>query len=143
MIRVNNYRILLVGAIALLSGLALGCEAPGVGDPCTPEIIPAGGFNNAEAYLETSSVQCRTRVCLVYKLAGYPDGACPIGEPCASQEETDRRIFCSCRCRAPAGSDSPTCECGEGYSCEEVLDVGDEGARGSYCIKNEIVEEAS
>ena len=126
-----------------MSGLTMGCEAPGVGDPCTPEIIPAGGFNSAEAYLETSSVQCRTRVCLVYKLSGYPDGACPAGETCASAQETDERIFCSCRCRAPAGSQSPTCECPDGYSCEEVLDVGDEGARGSYCIPTPIVETQS
>ena len=62
--------------LAAFSMLA-GCTAPGIGDPCIPESIPEGGFVGSEAYLETSSVQCRTRVCMVYQLTGVPIGAAP------------------------------------------------------------------
>lgn len=144
-------------AAVLMTTLALGCEAPGVGDPCNPESIPEGGFNDSEAYLETSSVQCRTRVCMVYKLPGYPsiclrrneDGSCaeedckaPAGATCATAEETDDAVYCTCRCKAPPGSTASTCECPDGYSCIEVLDseFAGEGIRGSYCVKSRTVD---
>ncbi len=63
--------LLVIGLLAF-GPAAVGCNAPGVGDPCTPENIPSDGFNGSEAYLETSSVQCRTRVCMVYQLQGDP-----------------------------------------------------------------------
>ena len=62
-----------------LAGLALAltaCTGSPVGDPCIPESIPAGGFDAQEVYLETSSVQCRTRVCMVYRLQGNPELVC-------------------------------------------------------------------
>ncbi len=133
----------LCAAAALVMASTLGCEAPGVGDPCNPESIPEGGFVRTEAYLETSSVQCRTRVCMVYKLPGYPADSCPAGAVCASPEETEDRIYCTCRCKAPAGSTASTCECPENYDCVEVLDsefAGD-GIRGSYCVKSSTVSE--
>jgi hypothetical protein len=129
-----------------------GCEAPGVGDPCEPESIPEGGFVPSEAYLETSSVQCRTRVCMVYQLPGYPnrENDCdpatlprrPDGSPatCATQGETEERVYCTCRCDAPAG-DASTCECPDEYDCVEVLDseFAGPGIRGSYCVKSNTV----
>ena len=122
-----------------------GCEAPGVGDPCEPESIPEMGFVASEAYLETSSVQCRTRVCMVYQLPGYPnrDGTCDparVGGPCATPGETEERVYCTCRCDAPAG-DATTCECPDGYDCVEVLDseFAGPGIRGSYCVKSNTV----
>jgi hypothetical protein len=143
--------------VALLAALgAVGCEAPGVGDPCTPESVPPCvrdaegvlrcGFNDREAYLETSSVQCRTRVCMVYKLSGDPNRI--LGESpecltdstgCVTQDAVDDRVYCTCRCRAPAGVDTTVCECPEGFACEEVLELGGDGIRGSYCVRSSTV----
>jgi hypothetical protein len=141
-------------AAASLVGLLVGCEAPGVGDPCTPEQIPAGGFVASEAYLETSSVQCRTRVCMVYRLAGIPqfqlpdgsfscDVAGPDGASCATQEDTEARVYCTCRCDAPQGASATLCDCPEDtHSCVEVIDneKAGLGVRGSYCVRNGTFE---
>lgn len=134
--------------VALFMGLSLtGCEAPGVGDPCLPEAVPEGGFRDTESYLETSSVQCRTRVCMVYKLEGDPrpvceddpngtTAGCPAPGDLADPAEAEERIFCTCRCDGP--SNTTNCECPSGFSCEEVLDLGGDGIRGSYCIPKSI-----
>ena len=50
------------------------CGAPAVGDPCLPEQVPDDGFEISEAYIESSSVQCQTRVCMVWKLQGGAPG---------------------------------------------------------------------
>lgn len=132
------------------AALSLGCEAPGVGDPCDPENVPVGGFQSSESYLETSSVQCRTRVCMVYELQG--DTRCESGESCDNpidpNENCDpiadnckaQRVYCTCRCAAPAGSTTSTCECPDGYTCEEILELGGDGIRGSYCVKSATIK---
>ncbi len=131
-----------------------GCDAPGVGDPCIPESIPEGGFVGSEAYLETSSVQCRTRVCMVYRLDGVPFGAPPCETPadvaanpelCANQGQTDDRVYCTCRCDAPPESTATLCECPEGFLCTEVIDQPGAGLgiRGSYCVKANTVDPES
>lgn len=138
----------------------MGCEAPGVGDPCRPENVPQGGFQPSEAYLETSSVQCQTRVCMVYKLSGNTehilgefencdaeDGNCVNDSPDCDDGDTvadncmPGRVYCTCRCDAPAGSSTTTCECPDGYACEEVVATNAAGAgvRGSYCVKKNTV----
>jgi hypothetical protein len=130
-----------------------GCEAPGVGDPCIPESIPEGGFVGSEAYLETSSVQCRTRVCMVYRLDGVPFGApgCETAEQvamnpdCAGQGATDERVHCTCRCDAPPESTATLCECPDGFACTEVIDQPGAGLglRGSYCVREGIADPES
>src|SRR4030095_507999 len=85
--------------------VAVGCEAEGVGDPCEPEVVPEGGFRQEEAYLETSSVQCRTRICMVYKLGGDPREGCdPKTTTCADQAQIAEKVYCTCRCGAPSGA---------------------------------------
>ena len=133
-------------AIALL---ATACADTGVGDACVPEQVPAGGFLATETYLETSSVQCATRVCLVRGLMGDPNNLqeddCPLdpedaaaGEStCVLESEVEESVYCSCRCAAPAGSSVPTCGCPGGFKCEEVLETGGDGLRGSYCVREE------
>jgi len=59
----------LVTLVTLMVG---GCQTSGVGDPCIPQAIPAGGFRDGDTVIETTSVMCRTRVCLVYKFTGDP-----------------------------------------------------------------------
>jgi hypothetical protein len=112
--------------IAVLSGLnATGC-ATGVGDPCVPEQIPEGGFDENEAYIETSSVQCETRVCGVFKFEGDPRQQ--------DQRIVEDRIYCTCRCKAPS-KEFATCECPDDFECVEVLELGGKGVRGSYCVR--------
>lgn len=139
-------RLLLVTASIGL--VCVGCQTSGVGDPCDPENIPEGGFNGAEAYLETSSVQCRTRVCMVYQLAGDPrntpeqTGCNPAADPtCIPDSAIEERVYCTCRCRAPEGVNSPTCGCPGGFECVEVLELGGDGIRGSYCVNKETIVE--
>jgi len=130
-------RLALIGLFGLIQ---VGCPAPPVGDPCTPEQIPTGGFADSEAYIETSSVQCETRVCMVYKLAGDPTCVdqptlpqCQ-GLPPLNQTEVDRRIYCTCRCKA-SNDAFATCECPDDYACVPVLELGGPGVEGSYCVK--------
>lgn len=105
---------------------ALGCSSAKVGEPCLPEQIPDDGFNSAETYIETSSVQCESRVCIVHQFQGHPDNV-------ADEEVLKERIHCSCRCAAPS-ADFDECDCPAGYTCKEVLEEGGPGNQGGYCI---------
>ena len=128
-------------AISLLWLAGSGCSSSAVGDPCVPEAVPAGGFLASETYLETSSVQCATRVCLVRGLMGDPNNLqendCPLGDDgtCVFASDVESSVYCSCRCDAPSSSDLPTCGCPSGFICEEVLETGGDGLRGSYCVR--------
>lgn len=128
-------------AIAIVG--AAGCTGSPIGDPCVPESIPEGGFDPRETYLETSSVQCRTRVCMVYQLDGNPehvdeDGTCPPGaDDCVSRGAVESQVFCSCRCQVPEGAqaNTPLCSCGDGFTCvEDVVTTGGPGVQGGYCV---------
>jgi hypothetical protein len=136
--------------------LGLGCSTPAVGAPCLPEQVPDEGFDPSEAYIESSSVQCETRVCLVYQLSGDPrmpcgEGTaataaptctetdptkCPAaGATCADPAQIERRVYCSCRCDA-GDTGFAECECPEGFACHKILERGGPGVRGSYCVRN-------
>jgi hypothetical protein len=67
-----------------MAAAATGCAPVGQGDPCTPEAIPGNGFVANEVYVETSSVQCRTRVCMVYHLQGNPECTTGITDNCGA-----------------------------------------------------------
>ena len=129
---------------ALLAALAIGgCSTPAVGAPCLPEQIPDTGFDPREAYIESSSVQCETRVCMVYQLAGDP--TCAPGSAqstpehkCAETKDVEDSVYCTCRCDS-GGSGFGECECPDGFSCVEVLTKGGPGVRGGYCVKNSTV----
>lgn len=137
----RSFLLLVSCACAVLAG----CSEPAVGAPCLPERVPPDGFERSEAYVETPSVQCETRVCLVYRLLGDPregcqEVTCPMDDDdcvplvCADSEEADERIYCSCRCDAP-NADFAECECPDGFSCEQVLREGGPGVQGGYCVK--------
>ena len=137
--------------------LALGCHGGGVGDPCIPEEEHAPdfpGFGIEEVAVESQSLQCATRLCLVNHLQGRV--SCPRGQtqadlalegsdhtrcraPASSDAGTavrvpvaawdldrppDRAVYCSCRCDGPDRS-AHYCECPEGYACTELVpDLG-------------------
>ena len=150
-------------SILAFSALVIaGCKEAPVGDPCVPENTPEGGFLNGESYLETSSVQCRTRVCMVY-MGGETapasldpslsreqctaacvdgDGACVAG--CAgypTEDEIEERVYCSCRCQAD-DSNTPTCSCGSGFTCvEDLLTLGGDGIKGGYCVRDSTLDD--
>lgn len=150
----------LMGLLTL--GALMACSDSAVGDPCIPEAVPDGGFLPKETYLETNSVQCATRVCLVQGLAGdpnniedleNPDNSCPLdckpddcevegcceGElsTCVTRAQIDESVYCSVRCDAPDdAAGAPTQSCPSGFTCELILQTGAEGRRGSYCIKD-------
>jgi hypothetical protein len=151
----------LLSAVAIGTFLALsaiGCAPVGLGDPCTPEAIPAGGFTPREVYIESGSVQCRTRTCMVFHLDANPEctpncsacaqggsDVCPRCTPndegryvCVTEGEprlanSDERVFCSCRCSASGNPSLPLCQCTEGYRC---VPDGDPG--GGYCVPDEV-----
>lgn len=106
-------------ALALLAG---GCVGGGIGDPCIPETVPEDGFLERETYVETSSPQCRTRVCLVRGLAGDPRPECE-GDTCAPEREVQEHVYCTARCDGDEG-------CPEGFVCEAL------GAQGTTCVRS-------
>ena len=65
--------------IAFLSLVVTACANEGVGDPCIPEAVQCDsegrncGFQKTESYVEASSVQCRSRLCIVHKLDNGTD----------------------------------------------------------------------
>lgn len=86
---------------ALMAGCvsSLGCEPGNVGHPCVPEQEYRSGFSGfavTEAYMESRSFQCETRVCLVNHFQGR--ASCPYG-----QTEADLSLAAedAARCRVP------------------------------------------
>jgi hypothetical protein len=140
----------LFGVFVLGVMVSLGCADVGVGDPCAPSrpgnapCVPggampspaqtAGCFQGTEIYLETQSLQCRSRICLVYRYAEATDN---------TQTQRPKRVYCTCRCGVPqnlaATTDSSVlCTCPEGFICLTNL-AGPQYApnvQGSYCIRS-------
>lgn len=132
--------VLLLGA-AIVATIAAGCAESGVGDPCVPvhppytgganeHPCPAGGpdagcFVGGEVYIETRSLQCRTRVCMVYHWDEF-----------AAPEERNQRVYCTCRCGGTDVADrSQFCTCPSGFVCATAFVAGEPGIRGSYCVR--------
>jgi hypothetical protein len=115
-----------------------------------------GGFNQSEAYIETSSVQCETRVCMVYHLEGAPKGTstctdmaaivpcdpkdknCVMPTQCATPADVEKLVYCTCRCES-GNAKFASCTCPGGYTCAKVLEQGSVGVKGSYCVRSDTV----
>ena len=138
--------IALIGFGALT---ALGCGDLGVGDPCAPQRpmglvcnpaanMTAGCFRGTEIYIETQSLQCRSRICLVYRY----DEAADEATPSSGRMLRPKRVFCTCRCGVPASlratvPQSELCACPTGFVCQTDL-AGPQynpGVQGSYCVR--------
>lgn len=105
----------------LASVLLAACTGQPIGDPCIPERVPPGGFVAAETYLETGSVDCETRLCMVRGLDGDPRRQCDDGT-CPSETMVRDHVYCTAACAADV-------ECPEGFVC---VDVG----AGSFCARD-------
>ena len=117
--------LLFTAAIAILA-VATGCTPEGVGDPCEPEACPPVytdtdppvlvegecGWGSGEVYLESFSLQCRSRVCMVFRA-----------------EEGLWGPYCTRRC----GPGAAIRDCGANYKCAEVINEEPVGA-GCYCV---------
>lgn len=145
-----NLRLALLAVLSIgtIATLPLACEASGVGDPCVldDEYRPDfAGFTLSQDFLETPSLGCRTRVCLINHMQGRV--TCPLGQPaptpcdpaaaeCASGEKCVESAVSAAECtkdsECVSGScnkagkfcecdpnDSATCPSGEGWRCEE------------------------
>jgi hypothetical protein len=191
----NRFLSSLLAATALFAVVA-ACEPPGVGDPCTPEVRPPddSAWAYGEVSVETRSLQCRTRTCMVYHF--FPAGREP-GEPnwlvranwpldgtaeapCRPPSTTEDFVkhFCKTKrdpltglnatdydvplspetenwycnfdmtlvnasqpfCTLKCGGAGRTFECPEGYLCREVVRLGPEGMRGSYCVPKRLMD---
>lgn len=134
-------RAMVLFASVGLAALSSGCGSTSVGQPCLPAPPPLTGspgeamcngggcFEGSEVYIETRSLQCATRVCLVYQWNQR-----------AEPEKRSERTFCTCRCD---GEGDPTsfCTCPEQFACTRVFVAGNVGVRGSYCVRTSIVGE--
>ncbi len=131
--------------LGLAALLVAGCGELGVGDPCAPQRpgglpcpSPDGGtsgcFAGTEIYIETQSLACRSRICVVYK---YSEETDPRGT------DRSKHVYCTCRCGVPPSlaastDESVLCQCPESFTC---LSIANEqygpGVQGSYCIRTE------
>jgi hypothetical protein len=139
-LEMNPAKIKALLVAPLLFACLQACSTPAVGAPCLPEQIPESGFDPREAYIESSSVQCETRVCMVYRLDGDPQKGCSPTDmkKCPDKSEVERSVYCTCRCDS-GSTGFAECECPDGFSCVEVLNKGGPGVRGGYCVRNDSV----
>jgi hypothetical protein len=136
-------RLVLLLGVTLLAMVANGCANPGVGDPCLPQHPPSAGPNDncsaaggpdagcfvgTEVYIETRSLQCRTRVCMVFHWDEHVDEAA-----------RNQRVHCTCRCGGidPAVS---YCACPSGFACVTAFRTGEPGIIGDYCVRSDLPE---
>jgi len=143
------------GVVALGSVLSLllasqGCSAPsvGVGDPCTPEQeydATFSGFDLFEVNIESKSLQCATRVCLVNHFRGRvtcpygqdAEGVAPSGQsgcvvpgtttPIAPLRPTPHGDCVAAQCADRTADDAVYCSC----RCADA--AGNKGDGSVYC----------
>jgi hypothetical protein len=105
--------------LAAVGVLALAACAPtGVGDPCEPEVQPEGGFQPGETVIETSSLQCRTRVCMFYNNSSFCTERCTKDEDCNAEWFEE----------GPGQGDI------RAAYCEAEVTVGAPAMLGTYCV---------
>jgi hypothetical protein len=118
-----------------------------VGDRCTPNLTPTGGFHGTEVLTELSNAQCGAGACMAYHLLGDPRctsacSACGGTETCAgcdgttcvldsigSEPNNGGRAFCTCHCGAGGDPSLPLCTCETGMRC-----IADGEGGGGYCV---------
>ncbi len=96
-----------------------------LGESCNISIVPEQGFEDQNVYVQAGASACSTGVCLAYHYSSPP----------AEGNPAEGEGFCSCRCDGAPG-DEPSCDCGEGFTCAEVVsERAPESFAGSYCVR--------
>lgn len=108
---------IILGLIALFS---FACAPTGVGDPCEPEVQFEGTLSAGETVVETSSLQCRTRVCMTYNDHSFCTKRCTNDEDCNAEWYEE----------GPGEDDIPRA------ACAAEVTVGAPGVQGEYCVPN-------
>jgi hypothetical protein len=150
-------------AVASAFTFLFACESGGVGDPCVPEheySAHFSGFSVDEVDVESRSMQCETRLCLVNHFQGrvtcpygqtderarndprcfVPGGKEPVTVAVAPQLRERRpvdSVYCSCRCNGP-DANARYCDCPTGFACRALIPkfgLGNQELAGSYCIR--------
>ncbi len=111
-----------------------GSGPEGVGDPCVPGEIPEGGFQSQEVYVESPSLECRTRVCVSNHYRGdldpdptFGDGIADVDEACGENcgwVGISDRIYCTAACDDDAA-------CPDGFECCPLLPE----AGSDHCVR--------
>ncbi|HMI92180.1 MAG TPA: hypothetical protein VK509_12480, partial [Polyangiales bacterium] len=111
-------------------------DASGVGDPCLTHVVPEAGFDPRAAYIETNTPDCGGGLCIVHNLEGDPRKGCipDAQRRCATTDEVELSVYCTCRCDAPAGY--AQCACPDGFSCVTELSLGGPDVSGGYCVRD-------
>lgn len=135
-----------VGVAAAGAG-APACHDQGLGDPCVPDQetrADFAGFSEDEVNVETRSMECVSRLCLVNHYRGRvtPGGPPTTPAPCSHRPARDA-VYCSCRCANVDGRTDdgfPYCACPDGFTCTQLVSsIGQDverGLTGAYCIPN-------
>jgi hypothetical protein len=100
--------------------LSVACAPTGVGDPCEPEVMSQETIESEETIVETSSLQCRTRVCMFYNGHSFCTQRCTSHDDCLAEWFEE----------GPTDDDE---EWPPAY-CEAEVTVGSPGVIGSYCV---------
>jgi hypothetical protein len=126
---------LLSNGFAFVVLLLLGaCQPGGVGDPCDPVSCPSPTDPTAEEwrrcdwlkteiYLEGRSLQCRTRVCMVFRV-DYQ-----------YQDPSNPGVYQGPYCTRPCGEGATYPDCPADYCCMKIITAGTSSATGTYCVK--------
>jgi hypothetical protein len=115
--------LLFVAAVFAL----VACAPTGVGDPCEPEVLSQGGVEESETVIETSSLQCRTRVCMYFNRESFCTKRCHDDSDCLAEWWEE----------GPEGLDDDGEYEDEDWPpawCEAEVSVGSPGVLGSYCV---------
>jgi hypothetical protein len=111
--------LLFVSAASVILVAMYGCAPTGIGDPCEPEVI-SPDIDRGETVIETSSLQCRTRVCMFFNGHSFCTKRCNSDEDCLAEWFEE----------GPADDDE---EWPPAY-CEAEVSIGSPGVIGSYCV---------
>lgn len=138
-----------IAALAAAAGVCVAsapaCERGDVGDPCVPDRESGDpsftGFSADEVSVDSRSMECRTRTCLVNHFQGrvHDSDAAGVRPRCSHRPVADA-VYCSCRCANVDGrtdDGSVYCRCPDGFTCTQLVSsIGarDEGVTGAYCI---------
>jgi len=115
-----------LGLAMILAIYSSSCAPTGVGDPCEPEVQPEGGFRPGETLIETSSLQCRTRICMHF----HPENSTDGYNFCTQSCETDADCTADWYESGPGQGDEP------GARCLAEVNIGAPAVRGKYCVPN-------